>query len=88
MLSVREALHRVEGRALWRTSTRSITGKGYGNATADPDDVIYEIRERPATVSGCRMYIVDGLGEYRDPPGPELGTFRLERDPLSRPAAT
>lgn len=58
-----------------------ITGKGYGDATADPDDVIRETDERPATVSGCRMYIVEGPLEYREPPGPELGTFRLERDP-------
>jgi hypothetical protein len=58
-----------------------ITGKGYGNATADADDVTHETNNRPATVSGCRMYIVDGPGEYRDPPGPELGTLRLERDP-------
>ena len=58
-----------------------ITGKGYGNATADPDEVNEETKDRPATVSGCRMYIVDGPLEYREPPGPELGTFRLERDP-------
>jgi hypothetical protein len=47
-----------------------ITGKGYGNATAGPDEITREIRERPATVSGCRMYIVDGPLEYSDPPGP------------------
>lgn len=58
-----------------------ITGKGYGNATADPDEVHEETKDRPATVSGCRMYIVEGPLEYRDPPGPALGTFRLERDP-------
>jgi hypothetical protein len=58
-----------------------ITGKGYGNATAGPDEITRETRDRPATVSGCRMYIVDGPLEYRDPPGPMLGTFRLERDP-------
>jgi hypothetical protein len=58
-----------------------ITGKGYGNATADPDEVNEETKDRPATVSGCRMYIVEGPLEYREPPGPELGTFRLERDP-------
>lgn len=58
-----------------------ITGKGYGNATAGPDEVTRETDERPATVSGCRMYIVAGPLEYREPPGPALGTFRLERDP-------
>lgn len=58
-----------------------ITGKGYGNATVAPDEIIRETDERPATVSGCRMYIVDGPLEYREPPGPTLGTFRLERDP-------
>jgi hypothetical protein len=58
------------------------TARSPARATATrlptPDDVT---RKRPATVSGCHMYIVDGPGEYRDPPGPELGTFRLERDP-------
>lgn len=58
-----------------------ITGKGYGNATVAPDEITRETDERPATVSGCRMYIVDGPLEYREPPGPMLGTFRLERDP-------
>lgn len=58
-----------------------ITGKGYGNATVAPDEITRETDERPATVSGCRMYIVDGPLEYLEPPGPMLGTFRLERDP-------
>lgn len=57
-----------------------ITGKGYGNATVAPDEISRETDERPATVSGCRMYIVDGPLEYREPPGPMMGTFRLERD--------
>lgn len=65
-----------------------ITGKGYGNATVAPDEITRETRDRPATVSGCRMYIVDGPLNYRDPPGPELGTFRLEHDPGSPTAAT
>jgi hypothetical protein len=58
-----------------------ITGKGYGNSTVSADEIARETDERPATVSGCRMYIVDGPLEYRELPGPMLGTFRLEQDP-------
>lgn len=58
-----------------------ITGKGYGNATAEPDDVNLEEPGKPASVSGCDMYVVDGPLEYTEPPGPALGTFRLVRDP-------
>lgn len=58
-----------------------ITGKGYGNATTSSREVVRESDERPASVSGCRMYVVDGPLSYREPPGPRLGVFRLARDP-------
>lgn len=58
-----------------------ITGKGYGNSTAPPRDVTRESDGKPASVSGCAMYVVDGPLSYRDSPGPRLGVFRLARDP-------
>lgn len=58
-----------------------ITGAGYGNATTSGRDAVAESGGRAASVSGCRMYVVDGPLSYREPPGPRLGVFRLARDP-------
>jgi hypothetical protein len=76
-----EAAHAEDCPAAIAALHEQITGKGYGNATVAPDEITHETGSRPATVAGCRMYIVDGPLEYRQPPGPMLGTFRLAHDP-------
>lgn len=73
-----DAVHATSCEAAISTLHNQITGRGYGNATTT--DITREQGGQPASVSGCRMYVVDGPLEHQAPPGPRLGTFRLERD--------